>query len=142
MLSNSGDGEISRLPLHCFGSLLGRVETRLKRKIENAEDAFIRSSMVRRTENCRHSGKQINDKISICTIQCVGKHEGEASICYNDKASGCEEFNFRESVEKVKKDFRALSEAELKLRWPSIGELFWVRREILREMEEASDEKI
>lgn len=138
-----GGGD-ARLPLFYsyekLKKLLARVEHRLQKKIERAEQAFIRQSTLKKPEHCTHLGRRLGEDTHICLIQCVGQFESEAFICYPDKARGCEGLELREPVDAVRKRFRNFSDDEIRLRWPSVGELLWIRKEITALMREIDSE--
>ena len=106
------------------------IEERLLKKKNKAEDAYIRAGTSKETRNCRYHGTSLADRISVCTIKCQGMNESEAGICHNQKAQGCSQFKLIKSEEALRVEFRKLSDSEIALRWPSIGELLWILRNI------------
>lgn len=103
------------------------VLERLQRKLERAESSFIKSKTLKLTSNCRNGGSQIGGKIFVCKISCIGVDARSSGQCFDEKARACGDFSLRRSVEIIREIFRGMSESELTLRWPQLGELFWMR---------------
>jgi hypothetical protein len=113
------------------------VEERLEKKRRRAEDAFVREGTEKTTVNCRHHGAAIaargmRDQLFECRLRCQGGDEFTAASCHHEKARGCSDFALIRQPEALRRRFRELSEEELALRWPSLGELAWLLREIRR----------
>jgi hypothetical protein len=106
---------------------LQEVERRLARRLARAESAYVRQARVRKTTNCRHHGSPVGDRVHGCRLHCLGANETEAGLCYPSKATVCPFFVPERSVAALREEFRRLSEDELRLRWPSLGELQWMR---------------
>lgn len=109
------------------------VQERLRRKWQKAKTAWINARRSQVTENCIHAGRELSDRIRICKIGAMGKFEGNdgggATTCWNEKCKQCSLFE-AETVESVSGDFERMTEDELRVRWPSIGELVFVLKEI------------
>ncbi len=110
--------------------LLALIDLRIRRKAQKAEDAFVNEHTARRTQNCRHRGPRLGDKLHGCRLQCSGANEQHAGTCHDAKAQCCPEFTPRTPPADLREQFRTMPEEELALRWPSLNELFWVRRNV------------
>lgn len=117
--------------------LLALVDARLERKLRKAEEAYVREMTSKKAANCYFGGRTLNTEQNVCRLQCQGMTEGHANLCWLEKAQGCLDFQLKKSLDTLISDFRAISQEELALRWPSIGELLWLRRKIL-ELQESS----
>lgn len=115
------------------------VEERLEKKKRKAEDAYVKAQTTKETRNCRHHGSSLSDKIYICKLKCQGTDELSAAQCWNEKARGCPDFSLQKSKEALKSEFRNLGDAEIALRWPSIGELLWVKKTLDTLSRDSSD---
>jgi hypothetical protein len=114
--------------------LLAAVEIRTRRKIKQAEEAYLRQKTIKQASNCQHGGRPLTENISVCKIYCQGEHEAQAGQCWREKAHLCPEFTLKRSEARHRRDFQQIPHEELALRWPSIGELLWVRKQILIEL--------
>jgi hypothetical protein len=106
------------------------VEERIVKKKRRAEDAFLRAKKVKVTENCRHHGASLSEHLYVCKLRCQGANETDAGICHNQKAAGCPDFTVGRTDEAIRGEFRGFTDSEVAIRWPSIGELMWVRRQL------------
>jgi hypothetical protein len=110
--------------------LLAQVEDRLRTRIDQAETAHVTEHTTRCTKNCRHARPLSNGSIG-CTARRWGTTEQEALTCNDTKALACPGFSPPHTEEELRSQFRSMPEAELCLRWNSVNELLWARRQIL-----------
>lgn len=107
--------------------VLRLVQDRLNRKLARARQAYLRENFLKITTNCLNRGRQLSGESYHCKINAMGTHELGASQCWNEKASICPCFELKKSPEELERQFENMSVEELKLRWPSIGELIRIR---------------
>lgn len=113
-----------------FTELQERIQQRLLRKVDRAESAFVRQHTAKITQHCKHKGRQLSLGIFVCRIGCCGENEFNAAQCWDEKAAACPEFTLKKSVSDLKHQFQSMDEEELRVRWPSVGELMWVKKQI------------
>ena len=107
--------------------------------MHKAEQAYVRQKTVKCTVNCIFSGRGLAEKIHICKINAQGNDEITASQCWDEKARTCTLFELVKQPENLKKEFRSLSLQDISLRWPSIGELLWVKSNIQKLMSKENE---
>lgn len=108
--------------------LLKLIEDRLKKKLNKAREAYVKERARKATVNCQHSGRALSDGVRVCKLACMGENEAAARQCWNEKATWCPEFT-RKSDEALREEFKQFSEAEIRIRWPSVGELLWMKKQ-------------
>jgi len=111
---------------------LDAIETRLAKKLKRAETAYIKQHTQKISQNCGHYDREVSDGLVVCKMQCIGENEAAASTCWAEKAAWCTKFKLKRSVQQLRLRFKQLSKEELRLRWPSINELYWTQ-ELLKE---------
>lgn len=95
---------------------------RARHKKRRAEQAFIKQTQAKLTENCRHAGKRITQGQCVCRVVAMGLNEKDAMSCHDAKAGICGLFEAKQSVDEAKQVFREMDTSELAVRWPSLGE--------------------
>jgi hypothetical protein len=121
--------------------LLAVVERRLDEKYRKAENAYVAEKFLKVTTNCRYGGERLDGTLHVCRLRCIGTNEFAAATCHPEKARNCGDFEPEKTEAQVRAEFRALP--DLRLRWPSLNELFWIREQIrqaLGEVEEADEQ--
>jgi len=110
-------------------TLIEQVKLRLEKKRKNAEEAYVRMNTVKATLNCVHHGRALAEKTHVCKLGCMGETETLAGQCWDEKARQCPLMQLRKDESALRAEFRSMSWEEIRLRWPSIGELLWILRE-------------
>lgn len=103
---------------------------RLGKKTRRAEQSFVNEQLARKTCNCRHRGRSLDAGRFSCKILAYGGNENHAGVCDDEKARVCPEFCPLQSEAEARSRFRSITEVELRLRWPSLGELHWLLQQI------------
>lgn len=111
--------------------LLRVVRERLRRKRRRALEAFIQAGVAKKTCNCRHQGSPVADQLSGCKILAQGKDHAEAAVCHDLKAQFCPLFSMKKTPKRLALEFRQLTDADRRLRFPALGELEWVEKTIV-----------
>jgi hypothetical protein len=111
------------------------VIKRKQNKLRDAENAYVKSFLVKTTTNCIHHGRPLADKgpqpyltTHVCKLKCMGTDERSATQCWPEKAQQCDLFTIAQSEDKIREEFRKIPEQEIILRWPTIGELIWLEK--------------
>jgi hypothetical protein len=110
--------------------ILAPVEDRLQARIEQAEDAHVTEYTARCSKNCRHALRLSTGTFG-CDARRWGATEQDATTCSDAKAQSCPGFSPPHTEDEIREKFRAMPETELGLRWPSINELLWIKRQVL-----------
>lgn len=115
------------------------TQERLDKKVQRAQRAFVKAGTTKETTNCRYHGRKIGDNICVCSIWAKGHNESTAGQCWNEKAARCPDFVLAKSEETLRDEFLNLTEEELRVRWPSIGELLWIKRQIEEQLNQVRE---
>lgn len=111
-------------------ALYDRVLSRYRAKFNHAKGAYIRESTSKCADNCKHGGRRLTDELRVCNLFCQGKNEAQAQTCWKEKAQQCISFTPRKTADELADEFSEIPLDQLHLRWPSLGELSWVLRQI------------
>jgi hypothetical protein len=106
------------------------LQDRLDKKLHKAEQAYVRQKTQQCTLNCIHKGRNLTPAVSHCNISAMGNSEQEATQCWDEKSLKCPVFKLKKTAEQLKLEFRQISQSEISLRWPAIGELYWIKSKL------------
>jgi hypothetical protein len=111
------------------------IQKRLTKKLARARQAFLKENTLKKTQNCVNKGRNLSGAIHHCKINAMGNDELGASQCWDEKACLCPLFEYKYTPEQLDRQFQGMNLNELKLRWPSIGELIRVQ-DLLKQADE------
>lgn len=117
--------------------VLAPVEDRLRTRLRQAEDAHVAEHTARCSKNCRHALRLSTGNFG-CTTRRWGATEQAATTCSDTKAQSCPGFSLPHTEDQLREKFRAMPETDLGLRWPSINELIWIKRQVLARLAPAT----
>ncbi len=110
--------------------VLAQLEDRLRSRTEQAEVAHVTEHTARCSKNCRHARPLFDGTVG-CTARRWGATEEAAAACSDAKAQSCPGFAPPLTEDELRTNFRSMTPNELGLRWPSINELLWIKRQVL-----------